>query len=157
VQIAAKDINRPKGLQRGLLPSSMTWYLPNFCRCFKTRIISRMWQVFWCFVLVSIVGWHKSISLFTRSTNSAPQQSCALSVKLPPLIFGGNVSCFAANFDHGSEPNFQKLLKFDTSSRKYPKLAPILYPNLKKNAKKIFHNPFLVKVHLRCNCLLNFW
>jgi hypothetical protein len=68
--------------------------------------------------------------------------------EVAPLIFGGNASHFAANFDHGSEPEFQKLLKFSTSSHKYPKLALILYPDLKKNAKKVFCNPFLVKLHL---------
>jgi hypothetical protein len=78
------------------------------------------------------------------------RSSTVLRIKreVAPLIFGGNVSCFAANFDRGSESEFQKLLKFNTSSRKYPKLAPILYPDLKKNTKKVFRNPFLVKVHL---------
>jgi hypothetical protein len=66
------------------------------------------------------------------------------------LIFGGNVSRFAANYDRESEAKFQKLLKFNTSSRKYPKLAPMLYPNLKKNAKKIFRTSILVKVCQQC-------
>jgi len=78
------------------------------------------------------------------------RSSTVLRIKreIAPLIFGGNMSRFAANFDRGSEPDFQKLLKFDIGSCKYPKLAPILYPDLKKNAKKIFRNLFLVKVCL---------
>ena len=66
---------------------------------------------------------------------------------IAPLIFGGNTSRFATSYDRESEAEFQKLLKFDTSSHKYPKLVPILYPDLKKNAKKLFHSSILVKVH----------
>jgi hypothetical protein len=70
--------------------------------------------------------------------------------KIAPLIFSGNVSHFATNYDQESEAEFQKLLKFDTNSRKYPKLAPMLYPDLKNNAEKIFCTLILVKVCQQC-------
>jgi hypothetical protein len=70
--------------------------------------------------------------------------------EIAPLIFGGNASRFAANYDQESEAEFQKLLKFDMSSCKYPKLAPMLYPDLKKNVKKIFRTSILIKVSQQC-------
>ncbi|KIM78821.1 hypothetical protein PILCRDRAFT_90384 [Piloderma croceum F 1598] len=85
--------------------------------------------------------------LFIHQVNQQ-RSSTVLRIKreIAPLIFGGNASRFAANYDRESEAEFQKLLKFDTSSHKYPKLAPILYPDLKKNAKKLFRCLILVKI-----------
>jgi|SRR5882762_4357774 len=91
------------------------------------------------------------IDKFIHQVNQQ-QSSTVLHIKhkIALLIFGGNVSRFAANYDQESEAKFQKLLKFDTSSHKYPKLAPMLYPDLKKNAKKIFCTLILVKVCQQC-------
>ncbi|ETW77118.1 hypothetical protein HETIRDRAFT_429463 [Heterobasidion irregulare TC 32-1] len=41
-------------------------------------------------------------------------------------------------------PEFQAYLKFDATKSSYPTFAPILYPNLKKNDKKLFQSMILV-------------
>jgi hypothetical protein len=43
-------------------------------------------------------------------------------------------------------PQFTKFLKFD-NEKKYPALAPILYPDLKKQDRNIFQTEILAKVH----------
>ena len=98
--------------------------------------------------LVNLIAYVLQNPKFIHQVNQQ-RSSTVLRIKreIAPLIFGGNASRFAANYDRKSEAEFQKLLKFDTSSRKYPKLAPILYPDLKKNAKKLFRCSILVKVH----------
>ena len=66
--------------------------------------------------------------------------------EIAQIIFSRDASCFSTSYDHASEVEFQKLFKFNVGLRKYPALAPVLYPNFKKNAKTLFHTSILVKV-----------
>jgi hypothetical protein len=65
------------------------------------------------------------------------------------LIFKGiPAESFMGTQSRQNEPLLQALLKFDMTKSKYPYLAPILYPDLKKVESKIFLNPVLPLVSL---------
>jgi len=61
-------------------------------------------------------------------------------------IFGLPAAYFEASHPRGTVEELQALLKFDTRSPKYPKFAPILFPDFKEDMRQVFRNLALAQV-----------
>jgi len=86
------------------------------------------------------------LNKFRTSLNSSRAQVIHRLRGMAAKIFGLPATYFEPTHPRGTVEELAVLLKFNAQSNKYPKFAPILFPDLKEDMRCVFKNPVLPKV-----------